>query len=206
MSNILIETIRVTDGEFNLLPLHLRRMEGACRELFGKSAPELRSSELTVPDEFSKGTVKCRVTYDTAIRSVEFERYTPRQVRSMRLVEDDTIDYHLKYADRSRLNAIRERRGEADEVLIVRDGLVTDTSYSNVVFCAGDRLLTPSRPLLNGVMRQHLLASGMVKEAGIAPYMLLPGNASGITGVILINAMLPLGTVPPIPLECVTGI
>lgn len=58
-----------------------------------------------------------------------------REIRSLRLVAaDDELDYHLKYADRSALARLLQRRDDCDEILIVRDGAITDTSYSNVAF------------------------------------------------------------------------
>lgn len=201
METTFIETIRFTDGVANLLPLHCQRMMRTCREHFGCAAPELNLPLDVVPESFRKGTVKCRVTYGREIRNIEFERYTPRIVRTLRLVEADDIDYHLKYADRSDLNSIRDLRDGADEVIIVRNGLVTDTSYSNIVCRTADRLLTPSAPLLEGVMRRHLLDTHVIHEARISADMLRPDNSLGITEVILINAMLPLGIVPPIPVS-----
>lgn len=50
-------------------------------------------------------------------------------------------------------------------------------------------------------MRQRLIEEGRAIEADITPDMLLPGNRAGITAVILINAMLPPGKIPPIPLS-----
>ena len=152
-----------------------------------------------IPCQFRNGTVKCRITYTRTILNIEFDHYTPRRVRSLRMVNADDIDYHLKYADRNRLQDLCSRKGDADEVLIVKNGLVTDTSYSNIICLSAAGWLTPAKPLLEGVMRRHLLETGMIEEADITPDMLRPGN--GISEVILINAMLPPGSVAPIPVR-----
>lgn len=187
----LIETIRIENGVPVLLPLHIERMRASCRELFGSAPPSLPMSALVPPPALRNGRVKCRIVYGTEVGRVEFMRYEPCAVRSLRLVSAGVVDYHLKYADRSCLELLRAARGGADEVLIIRDGLVTDTSFSNIVCRAGHRLLTPARPLLKGVMRRFLLESGMAEEAEITPGMLLPGNSAGITEIILVNAMRP---------------
>lgn len=195
----LIETIRIVDGHFMLLPLHERRMMSSCLELYGCEAPSLGLTDTDIPCSFRNGVVKCRVTYDREIVGVKFERYTPRLPRSLRLVCGDSLDYHLKYADRGSLSAMHALCDGADEVIIVRDGLVTDTTYSNLLFRVPGGYLTPARPLLGGVMRRHLIESGIAREADITPGMLRPGNDVGITEVSLVNAMLPPGAIPSVP-------
>lgn len=194
-----LETIRFENGAARLMEYHLERMARTCREAYGVEAPRL--PELTLPDNLSEGAVKCRIQYGREIGSVGFERYAVRDVRSLRLVAADALDYHLKYADRSRLTSLHALREGADEVLIVREGFVTDTTYSNIVCMAGKRMLTPRRPLLRGVMREWLLATGQAEEAEITPSMLREGNTEGITAVCMINAMMPLGIGPVIELS-----
>lgn len=201
MNSTLIETIRVTDGQFHLLNLHRTRMRHACRELFDAAPPELNLSTDDIPAHMRKGTVKCRIIYGREIQSVEFSRYTPRHIDSLRLIHVSDIDYHLKYADRRKLEEIHNLREESDEVVIVRDGLITDTSYSNILCRAGNTFLTPAEPLLRGVMRRELIDRGIAKEAHISPDMLRQGNSMGITEVFLINAMMPPGTLPPVPIS-----
>lgn len=204
METFLIETIRIRDGVPMLAELHRRRMRKSCRELFGCNAPELRLTAADIPPEYRNGIVKCRVTYGRDFVNLEFEHYTPKRVASLRLVEAYELDYHLKYADRSRLALLREFRGNADDVVIIKDGLVTDTSYSNLLIRQGNCLLTPSRPLLRGVMRRRLLDLGYVREAEIQPSMILPGNNTGVRELIMINAMLPPGTIPPISTSAIS--
>lgn len=201
---ILLETIRITDGSVRLLPLHLDRMRRSCMELFGSAPPDPEPSLNTLPAEFSQGTVKCRITYSTCIHSVEFRHYTPRRIQKLRTVIDDAAEYHIKHADRSRLDALGARKEDADEILIVRNGLLTDTTFSNIICICRDKLITPARPLLEGVMRRKLIENGTVVEADISPDMLTDGNKAGITGIMLINAMLPPGSTPVISLSDIT--
>lgn len=193
-----IETIRLENGRFCLADYHIGRMRRTCAETYGTDAPPLDLTGDSVPPRFRTGTVKCRVRYGRDIGCVEFEAYSPRAVRSLRMVDAGQLDYHLKYADRSALEALDRLRGGADGILIVRDGLVTDTGYSNIVCVAGDRLLTPRTPLLHGVMRAWMLDTGLAEEADITPGMLRPASGSGITRVCMVNAMLPPGQGPSI--------
>lgn len=201
---LLLETLRISGGHVCLFQYHRERMERSCRELYGCAAPSLHILPEDVPESMRRGEVKCRVTYGCEIKHIEYEPYVPRKVRTLRIVTDNSVDYHLKYASRDRLAALAAQHRNADGVIIVKDGYVTDTSYSNIIFRAGTKLLTPARPLLNGVMRRWLLERRIIAEADISPEMILPGNSACITEAIIINAMLPPGAIPPIPVECIS--
>jgi 4-amino-4-deoxychorismate lyase len=139
---------------------------------------------LGVPDAFSQGLVRCNIFYDAVIRGIEFSAYIRKEIRSLRLVEDNTINYPLKFSDRQALLALFEQRGEADEIIIVKNGLLTDTSMSNLVFTDGQRWFTPATPLLRGTCRERLLAEGRIVER-----IIRQGDLEGFTGCRLINAM-----------------
>ncbi len=50
-----------------------------------------------------------------------------------------------------------------DDILIIRDGLLTDTSICNVALWNGTSWITPARPLFSGTMRAYLLDKGLVQ-------------------------------------------
>lgn len=184
---LLLESVRVEHGQFEHLELHLERMNLARRDLFG--LPPWNRLELPTPP--SEGLFKCRIVYGPDIRSVEFRPYAPPSVRSLRLVRADSLDYAYKWLDRSELDRLRETAADCDDILIVKDGLLTDASFANIVVEKADgTLLTPRRPLLQGVRRRLLLASGRVREADLAPSDLSPSDR-----IHLVNAMLDLTTV-----------
>ena len=197
---MLIETIRVTDGRYCNAPMHLQRMERSVRELYGCASPLVELPP--VPAPYCSGVVKCRIFYGKEIGSLEFDSYRPREVKTLRLVEGGDMDYHLKYADRSRLDALRALRGDCDEIVILRDGIVTDTSYSNLLFLSDNGVFTPAVPLLCGTMRQSLIERGEAETLSVSGEELLSG-AYHIHSVLMINAMLPPGAVPAIPIEAI---
>lgn len=184
----LFETIRVVDGEPRHLPYHEARMTAARRALLSLTGAVRLSPILSVPNDLRQGTVRCRVVYGRSIESVEFTPYTRRSVTSLALVHDETIDYGHKYLDRSALERLRESRGDADDVLIVRRGLVTDTSFSNIAFDDGTGWVTPAEPLLAGTARARLIAAGTLREATITPADLVRFRRAA-----LVNAMLDPG-------------
>lgn len=190
---LFIETMRVVNGEIANLQGHINRMSNTIAEAFGLKSDLSQLFELAIPTDAGK----CRIVYGEQIKSIEFSDYIPRMVNSLKLVDvGSDFDYHLKFADRSALNSLRELRGDCDEILIVKNGYITDTSYSNVVFTDGQHFVTPSTFLLPGTMRASLLNSGLITEATITP-----SNIKQFTHVTLINAMLPLHSLPLIPID-----
>jgi 4-amino-4-deoxychorismate lyase len=188
-----IETMRIADGAIVNLQGHAERMRATVREVYGHEPELAQLADLAFP----AGAEKCRIVYDEAIRTVEFSGYTPRSISSLRLVEADAqLDYHLKYLDRTALTQLSAQRGGCDEVLIVKDGFVTDTSFSNVVFTDGKRFVTPDTYLLPGTMRAMLLRSGAIVEAPVRVE-----DIGSFTHVSLINAMLPMDRGAWIPVE-----
>ena len=81
-------------------------------------------------------------------------------------------------------------RDTADDVLIVRHGLLTDTSIANIALWDGSEWYTPAQPLLAGTQRRYLLDTGQIKETDIPVASL--GNYRHIR---LFNALIPFGEV-----------
>jgi 4-amino-4-deoxychorismate lyase len=108
-----------------------------------------------------------RVNYNETSKIAEFEKYVVKEIKTLQLVEDNTIDYHLKYTDRTRLQKLLEGKGICDDILIVKNGLITDSSFCNIVFFDGSEWMTPATPLLKGTVRERLVTSGTITERNI---------------------------------------
>jgi 4-amino-4-deoxychorismate lyase len=188
-----IESIRIENGSIVAQSWHEERMNETRRSILHLHAP-LRLTGI-LPVTIPKGIAKCRITYSDIIHSVEIIPYKPKIVNTLQLIEDNEIDYAYKYADRSRLDNLLSRK-TADEIIIVRQGLITDTSYSNLIFYDGKRWHTPSSFLLNGTRRQRMLLAGLIVESEIRP-----SDLRHFTRVKLINAMLDPETSPSILLK-----
>ncbi len=185
---LLLETICVLDGIPRRLAYHQARMDDAHRRLWGLSNVVDIHSLLQAPPEYRHGLVKCRIAYGPFIEKIEWERYSPATLRSLQLVDGSDLEYAFKYADRSGIARLMSLRGEADDILIVQNGLITDTSYCNVVCFDGHRYLTPAKPLLPGTCRARLLEQGIVEPSDIRP-----DELPRFKRIFLINAMLDLG-------------
>ena len=181
---LLFETIRIYDGLPINLEWHEARMNLSRLELWNLHKSQFLSEIIKVPEGLKTGLVKCRLTYGAQIESVTYQAYIKRPVNSLKLIESNDIDYHLKKFDRSILNDLFSCKGYCDEIIIIKNGFVTDTSISNLIFFDGKNWVTPQNPLLNGTCRQRLLKEGKISEK-----QLLVEDLWHFSGLKLINAM-----------------
>ncbi len=193
-----LETIRIEEGRACHLPYHNQRMNETRAHLGLSDGLDL---EAVIGDvSIYQQRTRCRIVYDTEIRSVEFFPYQIRPVKTLRLVEDNQVDYGCKYADRSALNRCFAQRGACDDVLIVQNGDVTDTTIANVAFWNGETWFTPSTPLLKGTMRASLLDSHQIQEAKIRVE-----DLSHFSRLRLFNAMISFGEIE-LPIQSVLAV
>lgn len=179
-----LETINIQNGIVQNLHGHIARMRETAQH-FGFSAPNFPELKTLIPKELQKNAkIKCRLIYHTEINEITFEKYIPKIIKSLKLVEASP-DYSFKFSDRTELNALLSQKGDCDEILIVRNGCITDTSFSNVVFRRENDFFTPDTYILNGTKRQLLLQQGIIREKRITVE-----NMGEFDEIILVNAML----------------
>lgn len=199
--SLLFETIRVSEGQVMHLSWHEWRMNHARQELWHIRTPMNLGELIKVPSENRTGLVRCNVHYGPDIELITFKFYDKKPVRSLKLVKSDAIDYHVKYSDRSLLESLLTLRGDCDDIIIIKNGLVTDTSMSNLILFDGTHWMTPAKPLLEGTCRERLLSEGKIREATIRPQ-----DLDQFIGVKLINAMRDPDEEEMILMEKVTGL
>ena len=161
-----IESIKVEDQKIFLTELHQKRMNETFSN-FGKACKiDIHSLFLNLEHD-EDGLYKFRILYDLDNQfKTQVLPYAISEHDNFELAIDNEIDYRLKSADRIQFQKMKEN-SDADEVIIVKDNQITDTSYSNLLFLKDKTWFTPKTYLLNGVMRQHLLASKKIKETEI---------------------------------------
>jgi 4-amino-4-deoxychorismate lyase len=193
--SLLVETIKVENGNLLNISFHNERMIRSLFGVFGlRSEPDLEKIINVLPFA-GKGVYKCRVVYDDKTTKIEFLPYIIRSVRSLKLVMDDKISYPFKYIERDNIQILMEMRGNCDDILIIKNGMVTDSSYANVVFRDfNGKWVTPSTYLLPGTQRASLLQKGLINETSIT-YR----DINKYTEVKLINAMIGLDDTEGIP-------
>lgn len=194
---MLLETICILNSEVINIEAHVTRMTSSTKH-FGFAAPKLPNLLDLLPKDLRNKKVRCSITYNSTILDIKFFDYTPRIIKSLKLIESD-IEYSHKFADRGKLNDLMLQKEDYDEVLIVKDGHITDTTFSNVVFESNEGLFTPNTYLLNGTKRQLLLNKGIIKEA-----IITPNDLHKYDNVHLINAMLDINL--PTAVKCPSGV
>ena len=132
-----------------------------------------------------EGLYRCRVLYSTSSCEIEYLPYTKRDVKRLRFVTDNTIEYAQKSANRETLDKLFSQKEECDDVIIIKNGLLRDTTIANIAFFDGKNWLTPREPLLRGTTRERLLDRGKIVVADITPEMV-----KGFEKLALMNAMI----------------
>ena len=160
-----IETIRIEDGQIHNLDYHIRRMNNT-RSAFWKEVTPIDLLQILNPPALP-GIHKCRILYRKEIEEITYAPYQMRKIATLRLIHADNIDYTYKSANREELNTLFAKREGADDVLIVRNGLLTDTSIANVALYDGTHWCTPAHPLLRGTKRAELLFKQLLIEKDI---------------------------------------
>ena len=184
-----IESICCIDGELQLLDLHQARINRTFFTNYGLLARPIRLSRI-IKNIPPKGKYKCRVIYDRDQATCTFDAYQIPNIKNLQIVEGGDIDYRYKYVDRNTLDNLFAQRNGKDDILIVKNGLVTDSYFANLAFFDGEEWFTPDTPLLEGVQRQSLLDQRQIKVTKISIE-----DLEKFEKVSLINAMLELAEV-----------
>jgi len=151
-----LETLRAEDGAIRYLEYHKNRMKHSC----GKDI-ELNLNPPQI------GVWRVRVLYSQTIESIEYLPYKQPSIKSLQMLRADNLNYNHKFANREDLNNLFKQRKNADDVLIIKNSLITDTTIANIAFYDGKNWLTPSLPLLNGTTRARLLDEKFLIKASI---------------------------------------
>jgi len=171
------ETIKCEDYEVFNLGYHEKRIA----KTIGLN---LNLQDYTYP--ISNDLLRCKLIYtQSGIEDVQFFKYKKREIKSFKIISDDSIEYSKKYLERETLDNLFGKREKADEIIIVKNGLITDTTIANIAIFDGQTWLTPKTPLLEGTTRARLLENKQVFEKDITIEMLK--NAKKIA---LMNAMI----------------
>jgi len=158
----LFETIKIENNQIHNLIWHNQRLNQSRLVLFGEQHPLDLKEFIKLPKK--KGLYRCRVLYDTTIRKVEYIPYQPKSVQRLKIVSSQ-LDYAHKFDDRLELNALS--LPSYDDIIIEKNGLLTDTTIANIAFYDGQSWLTPSTPLLQGTTRERLLSDGFLTRKEI---------------------------------------
>lgn len=192
-----IETLALSEGALLRLDYHQERLR---QTLIAHGATNMIDldealSKLILP---SNGYYKLRIIYDVSgVVEIACDLYFPKIWRSFEVIEATELLYDYKSTDRHAFEELKQM-SSCDEVIISKGGLITDTTYSNLVFEKGGQWFTPSSYLLAGTHRQYLLDKGIIKEARITT-----SNLTSFQNFKMINAMMPFESSHIYPVELI---
>ncbi len=196
-ANPCIETISVVNRKIQNLDYHNARFNKTRKALWGLE-DRWDLSNIEIPDSVTDLKHKLRITYAHEIETVQWSIHEPREIRSIKKVYIPDIDYTFKYCDRSLLANLFEQRGDADEILIIHNGMVSDSFFGNVALANNSGWYTPTSYLLAGTQRAYLLDQGIIKEQSISEK-----DLKDYTHLRIINALMDWNNTPTLEIGMV---
>ncbi|PWK29204.1 4-amino-4-deoxychorismate lyase [Arcicella aurantiaca] len=163
----LLETIQIKNGTLQHIEYHNNRLNASRADLFDCQDILKLENIMKIPSECSEGIFRCRVIYSKEIEEITFVPYVYKEIRTLKLVDIGDWDYSYKYADRSFLTKLLTENQKVDEVIMTKNGFITDCTIANLAFYDGKNWVTPSTPLLKGTKRQQLLDRQEITEKEI---------------------------------------
>lgn len=182
-----IETMCVEQGKIINLDYHLERIKNT-RKHFWNTEKTVPTDQLSALASTQDSRAKLRFTYDKEnIYDLSCTPYNTRKIERLKLLESNDIEYRYKSVDRSEINLLKAQTEPTDEIIIVKQNRLTDTSYTNIALFDGSQWITPSTPLLKGTRRAQLLEAGRLIEREV-----LATDLKSFQSISLINAMMDL--------------
>ncbi|ATV54131.1 chorismate-binding protein [Prevotella intermedia] len=182
-----IETMCVEQGKIINLDYHLERIKNT-RKHFWDTEKTVPTDQLSALAATQNCRAKLRFTYDKEnIYDLSCTPYKTRKIERLKLLASNDIEYNYKSVNRSEINLLKAQTDPTDEIIIVKQNRLTDTSYTNIALFDGSQWITPSTPLLKGTRRAQLLDAGRLIECEV-----LATDLKSFQFISLINAMMDL--------------
>lgn len=161
-----IETILSEHGVIQNLRFHQARLDKTLAGLAGSTGIDLETvlNKITIAKAAKN---KIRLLYDAkGVLEITQQEYRQKEINSVRLVDIGEKEYTYKHADRSWIYQLVEEAG-TDEIIMVKNGCITDSSIANLAFYNGRNWYTPATPLLEGTRRASLLELQRIQPISI---------------------------------------
>ena len=188
---LLFETILIDNGEISNLKYHNSRLNWTQRELFGMDSHIDLS--LYLRDIPQNGKYRCKVIYSKNIEDIEIKPYRYKERKKYIALEID-FDYRYKYLNRESIESLQKQFSNFDDIIFIKNSLITDTTIANIAIYKDGRWLTPAKPLLRGTTRARLLDEGKLDLVDIKYRDLLDADKfaimNALSGFRVINSPL----------------
>ncbi len=172
------ETIKVRNGKLLNLEYHQQRVDYT-RKFFGFTDKlELKNCNFNLP---KIGEFRLKIDYAGDIKSFICKEYIKKELKSFKIVYSD-IKYDYKYSNRKELNQLFDEK--YDDIIIVKNTLLCDTSIANIALSIDGIWLTPKSPLLRGTTRARMLKNGYLIEKDLNENDLKKANEFAIMNAL----------------------
>lgn len=198
----LFETIKIQNLRIQNPEFHLERIRNSRSTLWNNTKTndfenlfnelELKELKELIPEQI----YKLKVIYNSQSNQFTRTPYYKRNITSLKPVVADGLEYPLKYTDRRNIehllsDSLKDKEDkENSDIIIIKNGFVTDSSYANLVFAKNNELFTPKECLLKGTKRAKYLKEGQILEKSIRAEEIQLYDS-----VFLINSMLDIGEI-----------
>ena len=174
------ETIKIVDGEIFNIEYHQKRYERTIS--YHNGVVHNLKKYINPPKD---GLYRAKIIYDkNSILDISYFSYEKREIKSFKLVEID-FDYDFKYLDRANIDKAFAKRLDCDEIIMIKDNLITDTSIANIAFFDAKEWVTPKKPLLSGTTRERYIDNKLLHVKDIKKEQI-----QNFTKIALLNAMI----------------
>lgn len=167
----LFESVALKYGKAQNLEYHQRRMNFSAEALWQDNAPNIEHYfDTNIPSKWNNiPLAKAKYIYDASgFIELKIEEYEKREINELIVVETpEGCTYPYKFADREWINELKSGLSADQEILLHREGVVRDTSFTNVAFLKSGVWYTPAKPLLIGTCLMKCIDRGLLVPADI---------------------------------------
>ncbi len=177
------ETLKIENKKVYNLSFHQERIDRTFKVFY----PDFKSIDLTkisksFPPEEEK--TKCRFAFNATFFDFKCSPYEEQIHKKFKLIDADKFDYSFKFSKRNFFKQLKSQFPDY-EIIFTKNGKITDTTYSNLIFFTDGRWFTPETCLLKGTQRAKLL-----KESKIEKMEINENELHEFSQFKMINAML----------------
>lgn len=164
-----------------LLDWHQKRVDKTLQEFYGLQS-SITLEELLRKEELpSEGLYKVRIVYSEKLYEVTVNSYELSEHKLVKIVKAD-FEYAFKYESRAELDKFVDHT--VDDVIYVKNEVLSDAWYSNLAFRRNGLWYTPLGYMLNGVKRQLLIEKGI-----LIPKEIRVSDLDNYDAIAFVNAM-----------------
>jgi len=161
--SLFFETLLIKDKKINNLTYHNARLNDTIKQNFNIDSRLDLANFIDIEDDKE---LRCKVIYDRSIKEILYYPIKKRIFKRFKLIDSDIV-YDFKYLDRSKLDNLYKQKEDCDDIIIIKNDLLTDTTIANIAYFDGKDWITPKTPLLKGSMRAYMLKNKLLLEKDV---------------------------------------